>query len=664
MNDKYINKTVMFYVNLFLFFIFTVWFVFFPYVKEYIFSDSVSVNTNYSTSDSYDFYFSLNDKGLEKMERDSSLALLNRFSFQNTSSNYRLIKEEDLNDVWNSGHYFFKGKGFDSNTHAFQAHSLFLLSDLSYAFSVTKNIEYLDQGGVLFKSWFDNNPRFNFFPSHYSWGDHTVALRLINVVSFFSYLNSISVYNIDKTLKSKFNKFLTQHIAFLLQNNNYSFKNNHGIFQDVAVLYAAQYLNNNSEIVEYASRRLLDQVKITYSSNGMHLENSPGYHIKITELISRVFSFDLKENVYLKEVQELIKKATKLNYLLLDNENIVVPIGDTAYPVKQFNTEVPSTDYFHIKDNESGSFIYKDNEVYFFAKSTGVLDTHSHQDDGSFVMGFDSGLIISEVGFLDYTNSKKRKLSKGRYSHNSLLVFDEVGSLLDTYCFIKKSDVQLSRFSVLSVCKDKNTLKDLYLRWYSYDINHGLSIYQKVLSDTVFRWEQPLQFDRDTEFTIAEKAIKPYYQIEVLNGPKTIIKENVKVIKQKSGENYGYFAETFGDLIGHEIVLISGQSSELFFSIFNDKQNYLDKSDLFNNSIDSNVVYSFKKLSRPLQILYDLRIIIYIFYFFTFVACFMILGLFLSNFVKKKIITKIFLLSGVILSCSFQLYIAYRIFLN
>ena len=169
LNSKVNYKKKLGCLNLFLFFLFSIWFMAIPYINEYVSSRTIKVSKLAIEKPSLDFLFSLSDKSKEKMLQDARLALLGKYSFQNKTSEYTTVKEGDLAETWNSGHYILRKTKFDSNTHAFQAHSLFLLSDLIYAYNTTENKQYLTKGIELFISWYENNPRYNLLPSHYSW---------------------------------------------------------------------------------------------------------------------------------------------------------------------------------------------------------------------------------------------------------------------------------------------------------------------------------------------------------------------------------------------------------------------------------------------------------------------------------------------------------------
>lgn len=636
-----------------------------PYINEYVSSRTIKVSKLAIEKPSLDFLFSLSDKSKEKMLQDARLALLGKYSFQNKTSEYTTVKEGDLAETWNSGHYILRKTKFDSNTHAFQAHSLFLLSDLIYAYNTTENKQYLTKGIELFISWYENNPRYNLLPSHYSWGDHTVANRLINVVSFFSYLQDEPAFLNSPELVAKFDSFVSAHISFLLSKHNYSFKNNHGIFQDVALLYALQSVAGNDKMTNFVSKRLLTQVQSTYSSNGFHLENSPGYHIFITKLIESAFAFNLKSNQFISEVKSYIAKANSFKYLLVDNSGIIAPIGDTAYPVALPKVEKSSKLYSFVNDDVAGYTIYKSDHFYFFAKSTGVFKTHSHVDDGTFVMGYESGLIFSEVGFLDYTSSVQNKISKSRYSHNSLLIYDSKNKLIDNYCFVKKAVPSASNLYVSSICKDKHGLETLYSRDYIYDLNNGFTVSQKIISSRIKRWEQPLQLDR--KINVSDMSASQDFEVQLLSDDVSVYLratgDKFKVVKALN--NYGYYAESFNALVPHSILLISGTEKAMSFNL-SKRDNHLkiaDKKsvDIFEN--EDRPAFSFRKETRPLQILFDLRFFLYITYLLVFIIFFYFVVYIQQNIPKLKMLLLPCYVCMVIVNALLQFYLVYRIFI-
>jgi len=672
--EKYNVRRILYLSNYIAFALFIFWFVFYPYIGEIYQKQTMKLELSNISEPNLEYLFSLSNKSNSIRLRDANLALEGKYSFQNSSSNYTVLDEDKLSSAWNSEAYVFGESLFDSNTHAFQAHSLFILSDLIYAYTKTSNKDYLYRGIQLFNSWYENNPRFNLFPSHYSWGDHSTAHRLVNVISLFYYVeneqSNTDVTIVNETLEA----FISSSLSFLSANHNYSYKNNHGIFQDVAILYALQLLKEQEYYTVLASKRLLAQVSATYSEKNIHMENSPGYHITITNLIKFALSFKLLENEYLSKLNEKISRSLTIGHLLVDNVGNVAPIGDTPYPVQYSdinfhrNQDKPQTDFTTISDTASGYSIYKNQRFYLFVKHTSKLATHSHKDDGTFIFGFDEGLIVSEVGFLDYTSSTKNKITKGRESHNSLILYDFKNRPIDYYCFLEKMTPERNFLNIVSVCNDRKNMMPLYKRSYLYKDsgkNQELLISQKIISSKVKKWEQPVQLEKNTG-DVAILATDVSSVVKINEEAVLLVNEGV-VKKVIATDGIGYYAKPFDDLYPHNVLSIEGNNEVSSLYISNLINSEVIPIKLLEENLE-NLELRFKekprdffiKETRNLQILFDIRVLILLVFIFSF--------LFNLLLIKAKVfktfqgIITVLIFSNIFINSSLQVYLAFRVF--
>ena len=316
----------------------------------------------------------------------------------------------------------------------------------------TGNDDVLMKLKSLIASWLDiylykDNPSNEFI-----WHDHATALRAKQILMLLCYLkeyNKSWMYaNLSFTL-SLFNA-LTVFGAKLVQEEFYSKHTNHGLEQ-VRVLMLLGLVLNYEEWVDIASSRLSDELDYSFTSEGVHKENSPGYHqfvFKIFLSIVEQFPDYVLKGLSIK-FKELAPKA--LNYItyILRPDNKLPIIGDTelksvsdSYKNYFSGTEEYENFMYSLHQGERGQPPLKKNIVYpksgyaifrnFWGKSNNFTDSvhlvfkagclsryHHQQDENSFVLyAFGEDWII-DSGLYNYINNDPiRRYVRRRHAHN------------------------------------------------------------------------------------------------------------------------------------------------------------------------------------------------------------------------------------------------------
>lgn len=346
----------------------------------------------------------------------------NIFEFQIKTSNFTQIDSE-IDNIWEQDF-------FDNNSHEFYAHSLIILWDLLIAHQQYKNVDYLYKGNEIILSWIKHNKRFDPFNQRYAWEDHSAAKRTIAILLFYDYASQYIKF--DEIFKQKINQYINQVEGFLSNKQNYSIRHNHGIFQDIALLLIALHCSNqevDSKIAKLAIKRFQDQVLTTFSKDGFHLENSPGYHYLTTDRCLDFLKFtEIGKYNIIEEIKEIIHKANNLKPLFVMPNSKILPVGDT-------NEEEKVDNYIRgrklIIDNESGYLIFKNDDDYLAVRTQSILPNHIHYDAMSFVLFINGNEIFRDTGFLNYTKTRKRWFTKSLQAHNTVIP----ESMLDNFNF-------------------------------------------------------------------------------------------------------------------------------------------------------------------------------------------------------------------------------------
>ncbi len=299
-------------------------------------------------------------------------------------------------------------------------HSLEILMDLRIAHAERGDDRYLDLGERIVEAWITGNPRGN-PPNPFSWGDHSTANRAMNLCAFVDHC--LAHGHPPHRLLPRLGGILAQHAAFLADDANYTFRHNHGIFQDFAILVIVSHLDGERRSGRWrdkALRRMLEQVRQTFSPNGVHLENSPGYHLAITRQVGIIDAYGRAVGAPLPpELHRTVELATAAAGTFVLPDGCVAPVGDTARERTVDDFPIPEAPAFTVH-RCAGYGIVRDAACVFFAASHNS-HTHKHCDDLTVLVGDAAGLILSDPGFLNYQpNDPQRDFTRSWAGHNVL----------------------------------------------------------------------------------------------------------------------------------------------------------------------------------------------------------------------------------------------------
>jgi len=362
----------------------------------------------------------------KKLETNKSVsiandALLNKFRF-NQKFNFNAIN--DLEKAWKTSlkkiPFLNYGFQYDNNSHELQVQSLEILYDLIVAHKSNQNDLYLKKGIEIIKSWINNNTRFSPFQSIMLWNDHATSNRITAILIFYDYATQHILFSENEI--SLINDITKKSIAYLASEYNYTKNHNHGIFEDLALLICSIHLSDDAlkkKYSEIAIKRFSSQIIGTYDSSGVHLENSPGYHIVITELINQfIHLVELYHLSLDSEIIKIVDYANKNKFYFVLNNGRYPPVGDTPYKICDYF--IKKTDNPVLISQDGGFVVYKENEFYLLIRTQSILENHAHDDQLSFIYEVNNDLIISEAGFLDYTNSENNKFVHSEVAHNKI----------------------------------------------------------------------------------------------------------------------------------------------------------------------------------------------------------------------------------------------------
>jgi hypothetical protein len=265
--------------------------------------------------------------------------------------------------------------------------------------------------------------------SEMAWYDMSSGLRAQKIAYLLDLADSIPVM---KKYQQTLVEIAEIHIQWFDKPDFIKF-GNHGIFQIhgyMALIKSLGKVELEKKVVSLMTKIFESQ----FSSNQMHIENSPEYH----QFVLSIFDIYFRTNWYGKNITKKLSTAKIHNYWLSDTENRYFCIGDSepklinisedlkrrAIDDSDFNFTLGSETY-HVKAfDETGYLCLKSSQVkgnVFFSLSAFPSIGHRQADDLSFVL-FDQGKWrFDDPGKYTYQRDKRKYINRS-HQHNCLTI--------------------------------------------------------------------------------------------------------------------------------------------------------------------------------------------------------------------------------------------------
>lgn len=255
----------------------------------------------------------------------------------------------------------------------------------------------------------------------FPWHDHATALRLDRLS-----LMRLSGQGPDLP------KLAEDHATLLLREDFYSKHTNHGFDQALALLlasYAFAESCDTSAWLEIGLARLIDEIEFAFNDEGVHVENSPAYHVGMTANLMRARF--VKETLGIKttfDFDTLLNKALLFTAWITGPSRTLAMLGDSTERGGQPSEELANLpNYQHVSYASSGGThgkavdsnvavypgagyaIYRSawfpwrNHVHLVMKS-GFLSQYHRQDD--------------DLNILLQAHGEHWLIDSGLYNHN------------------------------------------------------------------------------------------------------------------------------------------------------------------------------------------------------------------------------------------------------
>jgi hypothetical protein len=405
-------------------------------------------------------------------------SLNNVFSIQDRADSLLFPEiSVELDSLWHTDRV-------DNGRWFYNLHSLFILYDIIISHELTGNAEFINAGEKIIRSWVKNNPR-KYLNPRLNWNDHVAANRSVAICAFIDYLNYNDLLN--NSLIRFIIPVLLDHGVFLSSHLNYFYSQNHGIFEDYALLVISTHISKSKlteDWIGLLKTRIDKQIEATYSSESINMENSAQYHFYVTQLLDRMNNYFRNNNIIPPErLSEVIPGAKAAYYSFIMPNGIMVPFGDTPRNRKLEIPDVAVNDRHFTVYPDVGYAIVRGPYYIFMAASNRSL-SHKHRDDLSFILADINSELLTDPGLLNYTSSPENRYTVTWQGHNAISEDRRY-----TY-FYTKVDIS-QECGVINWGNDRNKIfikgyslrrsGFLQIRHFYYDIDLNLIIIQDVV---------------------------------------------------------------------------------------------------------------------------------------------------------------------------------------
>ena len=330
-------------------------------------------------------------------------------------------------------------------------HTHIFLSDFTRAYAETKDEKYFTESFKLLTDWFKTFPIEKIDSiDPLAYHDEGTAIRLL---FWFKYYNEFqNLMNEEQIII--FEGKIDELGNLLYQDKFYAGLNNHGMFQDMGLIAYSLFKFENfgdNVIFNKAMDRLVTYFKEVFTSEGIHKEHAPSYHILLIYSLKQILQA-LEEIDYsddrLEYLQDIFKKGEDytINIIMPDfklpniSDSTVINMSTIGRYRELFDSEeykfitsagkegtapspliraYPETGYLIARNK------WEKDAIYFLFLASYHMHYHKHTDDLSFILS-KNGPIFVDAGPHSYNyKDPMTQYAYSQYGHSTLIVNDK-----------------------------------------------------------------------------------------------------------------------------------------------------------------------------------------------------------------------------------------------
>ena len=515
------------------------------------------------------------------------------------------------NLAWNENPY-------NDRSWEWSLHAMRYIGDLVESYKFTNELRYLQRAEDLVLDWMSDNypppsqvkPLSFTPPSEFSWHDHTTAVRIQSWLPFFEVWVKTDLCKEDEL--NSFIRGVMIHAKYLSDEKFYRKAHNHGIDQDIALIGIALTFPEFKESqywLALGQERLKQQLLDTVSENGVHLEHSPGYHIRTFNCLSKAFTIAKKFKLPISEDQYFSKTLGNMGrfaaYIIKPDGRLAM-VGDTGYstPVdathdflSQYAQKDPILNYVLTRGKEGKPYKnviyqeegyaifrdafdndseYGDSFYLMFTAANNKGRAHKHMDDLSFILfAYGHDLLIDPGKYTYNYNTPGAKYIVSRWAHNVVTVDNEnyfsPAAAIDKYFSNDQCDMIQASYKVHPNFMHQRTL--LYLRPQNVILIDEIKALNKTSASENHTFEQLFHFAPNIKTQIDKQGsvVKGVVPNSDQNTPAITItqlndgKKSAEIICGSDDPMQGWVSLSHGSLTKAPVAKFMGKGVEATF---------------------------------------------------------------------------------------------------
>jgi len=371
---------------------------------------------------------------------------------------------------------------YNDETWQFYFHSLRMVSYLLNAYEETEEATYLIHAKWFINSWMEHNPNPNDYSNKAAWDDHSTANRILTFIYFWDHYRDSEIF--DAEFANTFLNSLRNHGQFTVKDSNYQWNNNHGIFQDRALIQLAvlfPIFEDSDEWKNVAFSRLSIHLETGVTSSGVHKEHSPGYHYLVLGLFMSISSFCHHYNVVNLEIDTAIYRMQEYLVHITKPDGTIPMVGDSNadFVLGISQSDITNEHLLHLVSDgidgveiEQDSVVYEDagiaifkndwddsTPIYFALFNRFHSRTHKHNDDLSFVLTYNDTDFFVDSGKYNYAEDDPFRIHiRSVFAHNAISIDGESYDVSDPSNVGKATIEDFSISTNFSFVKASHTL--------------------------------------------------------------------------------------------------------------------------------------------------------------------------------------------------------------
>lgn len=461
------------------------------------------------------------------------------------------------------------------STYALYTYALYPISYLLNSYEITLDQKYLEKALQLTIDFLLWEISFNKKISHKReiilFGDHSISNR----TQVLCYLTAMLVNNSQKIPDLIVYK-LIENGMYLSNPKNYS-QYNHGLMMDLALLGLLNTLDGISiDYPKFYADNLIDRLNYSLtrdlSLDGVHIENSPGYHFWMISFLEKITPSlkKIKPDLYKKIKGYLYKSKHYANYLTRSDKTIPM-IGDTHNNLR-YNFKKDLSSYFF---KNSNIVIFRDDSLNIWAYFSSGYKTHvhKHEDNGALNIFYKGEDLLLDPGFLNYEGDEKSNSFRAVRSHNTAAINQQKQNIKIVDLTTKVTyDKNLSESKILLLNYESNYeysigIIDEYggipiIRVVVFLKSGSFIVYDRIQSNTAFLLEQ--YFNINPSFSIKNLGDSAGFSLSSqLNKNVYIYSLSSKEIEINEILEQSFCIESFNNSISMERIVFQSKGNEL-----------------------------------------------------------------------------------------------------